>query len=100
MQSIENMLAYAKSQHRKVGYSMAYPKRLGPNYLDCSSFVYYALIAGGFLPQHTVIGNTESLYKLFLDLIFEPNPIAGYADNDYSQERKVHYLAVLQLVQS
>lgn len=64
MQSIENMLAYAKSQHRKVGYSMAYPKRLGPYYLDCSSFVYYALIAGGFLPQHTVIGNTESLYKL------------------------------------
>lgn len=64
MQSIENMLAYAKSQHRKVGYSMAYPSRLGPSYLDCSSFVYFALIAGGFLPQATVIGNTESLFKL------------------------------------
>lgn len=64
MQSIENMLAYAKSQHRKVGYSMAYPKRLGPSYLDCSSFVYYALIAGGFLPQTAIIGNTETLYKL------------------------------------
>lgn len=64
MQSIENMLTYAKSQHRKVGYSMAYPKRLGPSYLDCSSFVYYALIAGGFLPQAAIVGNTETLYKL------------------------------------
>ena len=64
MQSIENMLAYAKSQHRKVGYSMDYPARLGPSYLDCSSFVYFALIAGGFLSQATVIGNTESLFKL------------------------------------
>lgn len=64
MQSVEKMLAYAKSKHRKVGYSMAYPQRLGPAYLDCSSFVYYALIAGGFLPQATDIGNTETLYKL------------------------------------
>ena len=64
MHSIEKMLAYAKSKHRRVGYSMAYPKRLGPAYLDCSSFVYFALIAGGFLPQATIIGNTETLYKL------------------------------------
>ncbi|WP_394024323.1 peptidoglycan amidohydrolase family protein [Anaerococcus martiniensis] len=64
MDSIEKMLAYAKSKHRMVGYSMVYPKRLGPAYLDCSSFVYFALIAGGFLPQTTVIGNTETLYKL------------------------------------
>lgn len=64
MQSVEKMLAYAKSKRRKVGYSMTYPQRLGPAYLDCSSFVYYALIAGGFLPQATVIGNTETLYKL------------------------------------
>lgn len=64
MASIEKMLAYAKSMHHKVGYSMAYPARLGPDNLDCSSFVYYALIAGGFLPSSHTIGNTETLYKL------------------------------------
>ena len=64
MKSIENMLSYAKSKHRRVGYSMAYPQRLGPYYLDCSSFVYYSLIAGGFLPKSTPIGNTETLYGL------------------------------------
>lgn len=63
MPSIDKMLAYAKSKHHKVKYSMVYPARLGPEYLDCSSFVYYALIAGEFLPQNTPIGNTETLYK-------------------------------------
>lgn len=64
MPSIEKMLAYAKSKHHKVKYSMAYPARLGPAYMDCSSYVYYSLIAGGFLPQGSTIGNTETLYKL------------------------------------
>lgn len=64
MPSIEKMLKYAKSKHRKVTYSMAYPQRLGPESLDCSSFVYYSLIAGGFLPPGASIGNTETLYKL------------------------------------
>ena len=64
MSSIENMLDYAKSKHRKVRYSMAYPQRLGPEYMDCSSFVYYCLKAGGFLPTNNPIGNTETLYKL------------------------------------
>lgn len=64
MPSIDKMLAYAKSRHHQVKYSMAYPQRLGPDYLDCSSFVYYALIAGAYLPAHTTIGNTETLYKL------------------------------------
>ena len=64
MPSIEKMLAYAISQHNKVTYSMVYPQRLGPQSLDCSSFVYKALIAGGFLPEESAIGNTESLYKL------------------------------------
>lgn len=64
MPSIELMLAYANSKHHAVKYSMKYPARLGPSHLDCSSFVYYALIAGGFLPQGTAIGNTETLYKL------------------------------------
>lgn len=64
MPSIEKMLAYAKSKHRGVKYSMAYPQRLGPAHLDCSSFVYYSLIAGGYIPPGTMIGNTETLYKL------------------------------------
>lgn len=64
MSSIENMLDYAKSKHRRVRYSMAYPQRLGPEYLDCSSFVYYSLKAGGFLSTNHTIGNTETLYKL------------------------------------
>lgn len=64
MASVDKMLAYAKSKHHKVRYSMAYPARLGPYCLDCSSFVYYSLIAGGFLPKNSFIGNTESLYKL------------------------------------
>lgn len=64
MASIDKMIAYAKSKKGRVGYSMAYPQRLGPEYLDCSSFVYYALIAGGFLDKSEIIGNTESLYKL------------------------------------
>lgn len=63
MPSIDKMLAFARSKHHKVKYSMAYPARLGPGYMDCSSFVYYCLIAGGFLPENTTIGNTETLYK-------------------------------------
>ncbi|MDO5048074.1 MAG: peptidoglycan amidohydrolase family protein [Anaerococcus sp.] len=64
MGNIKQMLDFAKSKHKRVAYSMAYPQRLGPNYYDCSSFVYYSLIAGGFLPKTTRIGNTETLYKL------------------------------------
>lgn len=60
----EKMIDFALSKVGRVGYSMAYPARLGPRFYDCSSFVYYALIVGGFLPKGSVIGNTESLYKL------------------------------------
>lgn len=60
----ENMIDFALSKVGRVSYSMAYPARLGPCFYDCSSFVYYALIAGGFLPKGSVIGNTESLYRL------------------------------------
>lgn len=63
MPSIDKMLAFARSKHHKVRYSMAYPARLGPGFMDCSSFVYYSLIAGGFLPANTTIGDTETLYK-------------------------------------
>lgn len=60
----EKMIDFALSKVGRVAYSMAYPARLGPSFYDCSSFVYYALIAGGFLPRGSVIGNTETLYKL------------------------------------
>lgn len=64
MTKIDKMIDFAMSKHGRVSYSMAYPQRLGPEAMDCSSFVYYSLIAGGFLPPSTRIGNTESLYKL------------------------------------
>ena len=60
----EKMIDFALSKVGRVSYSMAYPARLGPRFYDCSSFVYYSLIAGGFLAKDTVIGNTESLYRL------------------------------------
>ena len=63
MPSIDKMLAFARSKHHKVKYSMAYPARLGPGSMDCSSFVYYSLIAGEFLSANTSIGNTETLFK-------------------------------------
>lgn len=64
---INKVLKYADSKHRsKPGspkYSMGYPARLGPKYMDCSSFVYYALKAGGWESAIDYIGNTETLYK-------------------------------------
>ena len=64
---INKVLKYADSKHRsKAGspkYSMGYPARLGPNYLDCSSFVYYSLKAGDWKSDINYIGNTETLYK-------------------------------------
>ena len=62
MASTEKMIAWMEARRGKVTYSMAY--RLGPNSYDCSSAVFNALIAGGFLPASTPIGNTESLYQL------------------------------------
>lgn len=74
--NIDKVLKYADSKHRsKAGspkYSMGYPARLGPNYMDCSSFVYYALKAGGWKPAIDYIGNTETLYK-------EPNLVEIYS---------------------
>lgn len=54
MGNIEKMLDFATNKWHKVGYSMT--DRLGPKNYDCSSFVFYALIAGGFLPKNTYIG--------------------------------------------
>lgn len=62
MASIDKMMDFAESKWHRVGYSMTH--RLGPSKLDCSSFVFYSLIAGGFLKKNSYIGNTEDLYKL------------------------------------
>lgn len=62
MASIENMIKWFKDREGKVTYSMN--SRLGPNSYDCSSAVYFSLIAGGFLPSGTGIGNTDSLFAL------------------------------------
>ena len=60
MSSIETSIKWFTDREGKVTYSMA--SRLGPNSYDCSSAVYNALIAGGFLPAGSWIGNTDSLY--------------------------------------
>lgn len=62
MASIDALMDFMYSKQGKVSYSMT--ARMGPYSYDCSSAVYFALIAGGFLKQGTGIGNTESLYRL------------------------------------
>jgi hypothetical protein len=61
MASIDKMIQWFKDREGKVTYSMT--NRYGPNSYDCSSAVYYSLIAGGFLPSGSM-GNTETLYGL------------------------------------
>lgn len=59
MANSEQMLKWMSDRQGKVTYSMN--SRLGPNSYDCSSAVYFALVAGGFLPTGTM-GNTDSLF--------------------------------------
>ncbi|WP_429971914.1 peptidoglycan amidohydrolase family protein (plasmid) [Fructilactobacillus sp. Tb1] len=55
--AIDNMIGWMTDRMGKVTYSMTY--RNGPDSYDCSSAVYHALIAGGFLPEGSN-GNTDS----------------------------------------
>lgn len=80
MTSIEKMVDFAMSKWHKVGYSMG--KRLGPDFYDCSSFVYYALISGGFLDKSTRIGTTEDLYKLNGSVLKEIKSYANIRKGD------------------
>ena len=64
MANIEKMIDFGLGKVGRVGYSMAYPARLGPAFYDCSSFVHYCLIAGGFIPRTSLIGSTETLFKM------------------------------------
>lgn len=78
MGNIEKMIDFGLAKVGRVGYSMAYPARLGPKFYDCSSFVHYCLIAGGYLPRSSLIGSTETLYKMkgvYLKEIYSYNEI-------------------------
>lgn len=59
MASIENMIKWMMDRQGKVTYSMN--SRLGPNSYDCSSAVYFSLVAGGFLSAGSM-GNTDTLF--------------------------------------
>jgi len=54
-------LAWMNARKGRVVYSME--QRWGPSSYDCSSAIYYALIAAGYFPQGTAIGSTESLFN-------------------------------------
>lgn len=60
--NLDAVVNWFKVREGKVTYSME--NRLGPNSYDCSSAVFNALIAGGFLPQNTWPGSTETLFGL------------------------------------
>lgn len=72
---VQEALKWFDEHHRHKGnYPYSMVKRYGNPGYDCSSAVYYALIAGGVLPKNTSIGNTETLYKLkgkYLDEIYD-----------------------------
>lgn len=59
--SIENMISWMTSKEGRITYSMT--NRLGPNSYDCSSAVFFSLIAGGYLPKGSM-GNTETLFAM------------------------------------
>lgn len=60
--SIASMMSYGESKKGRLTYSMS--RRGQPGYEDCSSFIYQAMKAAGFLPKNTGLGNTETLFKL------------------------------------
>ncbi|MBF6978353.1 LysM peptidoglycan-binding domain-containing protein [Aerococcaceae bacterium zg-BR22] len=60
--NIESLINWFKEREGKTTYSMEH--RNGPTSYDCSSAVYSALIAAGYLPKGTALGNTESLFGL------------------------------------
>ncbi len=62
---VREALKWMDDHHRSKGnYPYSMSRRNGNPGFDCSSAVFYALIAGGVLPKNTFIGNTESLFKL------------------------------------
>lgn len=61
MMGIERMIKWMTDRQGKVTYSMTH--RLGPNSYDCSSAVFFAMIAGGFLLTGSM-GNTDTLFAM------------------------------------
>lgn len=61
MGNIENMIAWMEARKGRVTYSMT--SRMGPNSYDCSSSVFFSMVAGGFLPAGSM-GNTETLFAM------------------------------------
>lgn len=59
---IDTLVQWFRERIGVVGYSQQL--RQGPHYYDCSSAVYAALIAAGFLPKGTWLGTTGDLYHL------------------------------------
>lgn len=68
MGDLNKMVQWFKDREGKVTYSQS--SRLGPNSYDCSSAVYFALIAGGFIPSGSM-GWTGSLQSTTLPAIAE-----------------------------
>lgn len=72
---VKEALKWMDDHHRHKGnYPYSMVRRYGNPGYDCSSAVYYALIAGGVLPKDTYIGNTETLFMLngkYFDEIFD-----------------------------
>lgn len=56
------VIDWFQEREGQVTYSMT--NRMGPDSYDCSSAVFYALMAGGYLDDGTWPGTTESLYAL------------------------------------
>ena len=70
---VKEALDWMDRHHRSKGFRYSMTDRYGGYGYDCSSSVYYALIAGGVLPKGSYIGNTETLFKLkgkYLDEIY------------------------------
>ena len=59
---IQAMINWFKEREGNVTYSMS--DRLGPDSYDCSSAVFFALMAGGYITEGTWPGTTESLFSL------------------------------------
>lgn len=64
MANIEKSIQWFKDHHHSKGYHYSMTQRYGNPNFDCSSAVFYALIAGGFLDKNQSIGNTETLFAL------------------------------------
>ncbi|WP_299034084.1 peptidoglycan amidohydrolase family protein [uncultured Anaerococcus sp.] len=60
----KSLKRFENHHHSKGNFPYSMINRYGNPGFDCSSSVFYALIAGGFLPKNQHIGNTEDLFAL------------------------------------